>query len=181
MFQIFKSFVNACKFELSFMRAINLEKSGQPDAAFNEFNKLLKVQPYNPYLRFELLMLGKKLQREVDLAMHPTKLAIIIANRRLNSISNFNLPVVVKPEVTLPVFYYKNELARRFWAENSNLTPPELADDVKDYIEYNRKVKNGEIKEVSRECSPEETKKIFTDWEQILKHEEVRRRKYGSY
>lgn len=43
MFAVFKNFVKQCKFEMSFMRATDLYKNGQPDVAFNEFNKLRKV------------------------------------------------------------------------------------------------------------------------------------------
>jgi len=120
------------------------------------------------------------LDKNFDLDNCRGKICISVDEIIQNSVSPY-LPVIVKPEITLPVFYYKNELARRFWAENSNLPPHELDDGVKSYIEYNRKVKNSEIKEVWRECLPEETKRIFVGWERILNHEEVRRRKYGPY
>ncbi len=67
MFTLFRNFAKQYRFHQSFQRGFELIKRGKKEEAFNEFNLLLTQEPYNPYLRHQLLKLGKELHKEVKL------------------------------------------------------------------------------------------------------------------
>ncbi len=51
----------------AFQQGLKLLKSGKEEEAFNAFNALLNEAPFNSYLRHQIIMLGEKLNKEVNL------------------------------------------------------------------------------------------------------------------
>ncbi len=69
MLYIFKNFIKQYRLHLAFKHGVELIKKGRKEEAFNELNSLLQQEPYNPYIRNKLIILGEQLHKEVDLPM----------------------------------------------------------------------------------------------------------------
>lgn len=67
MMYIFKNLIKQHRLHLAFKHGLELIKEGKKEEAFNEFNSLLKQEPYNPYIRNQLIILGEQLHKKVDL------------------------------------------------------------------------------------------------------------------
>ena len=67
MLYIFKNFIKQYRLHLAFKHGVELIKKGRKEEAFHELNSLLQQEPYNPYIRNQLIILGEQLHKEVDL------------------------------------------------------------------------------------------------------------------
>lgn len=67
MLFFFKNFIKQYRFNRSLQFGFELIKSGKQEEAFQEFNSLLSQEPYNPYVRRQLLILGDQLHKKVKL------------------------------------------------------------------------------------------------------------------
>lgn len=67
MFFLFKNFIKQYRLHQAFQHGLDLVKSGKKEEAFNEFNSLLTQEPDNPYIRRQILVLGKQLNKKVNL------------------------------------------------------------------------------------------------------------------
>ena len=72
MFFIFKNFIKQYRLNKAFQQACFLLEKGKAEEAFNSFNSLLSKDPFNLYLRHQILMLGKQLDKEVILPTSKT-------------------------------------------------------------------------------------------------------------
>ena len=72
-YQIHKVFKQACK----------LQDNGEENEAFNKFLWLLEQEPYNPFTRFTVLRLGKKLNKEVTLPSNGSPVIVKESNKLL--------------------------------------------------------------------------------------------------
>ncbi len=67
MINVFKNVTKQIRFTQAFNHAADLVREGKKEEAFNAFGKLLIDRPSNPYLRHNLLVLGRELNKDVHL------------------------------------------------------------------------------------------------------------------
>ncbi|MGI9214820.1 MAG: hypothetical protein ACR2HS_04035 [Gammaproteobacteria bacterium] len=77
---IVKNILTQYRFHQAFKQGFKLLDSGKEEEAFNIFNTLLNEEPFNPYLRRQIIMLGEKLNKEVNL---PTGKPLEDKNKKL--------------------------------------------------------------------------------------------------
>lgn len=73
MFFIFRNLVKRYRFNQSAKQGYKLLEQGEKEEAFKVFYSLLDDQPFNPYLRNKILMLGQELNKKVHLPSVQTK------------------------------------------------------------------------------------------------------------
>lgn len=82
MFFIFKNFIKQYRLNKAFQQAGLLLERGKEEEAFNAFTSLLSEEPFNPYLRNQILMLGKQLNEEVILPTNKTVITNVENNHK---------------------------------------------------------------------------------------------------
>lgn len=67
MFKLFSIFAKNREYQKLFDSALSLSKQGNTEEAFQKFNELLADYPTDVYVRRQILLLGGKLHRDVEL------------------------------------------------------------------------------------------------------------------